>query len=582
LSKKSSLRFSLCILLGIIFLLLFSLNSEFIVAGEITEYPDVRVNRVIHIENSGTLVMNDTVTLSSSVNQNVQSLDNFQIGFPSEYKNNLAYFFAYDSSGRLGSTLDNSVDETGFSWIKISFSKTVDVSGGNSYVFNVIYVFSGLATMNLTVFHVDFSTYPTLKVEAAFCNVTIMLPVRADLIAVSPFFSNRTLDSRRILYTEQSPLGAYANVSSWVEFTRYGFQLFDVEEWRREIKIDGLGGFVVTDFYQITKRSDEKMDTLSFVLPSNATDVSVQDVYGTYTQTRITVKDYEKYVEVKVYLRDALKTSKKIKLLIVYKLPFWEYVIQRGWQDYTLNFSLTRPDNWVVKRFTATVSLPEGAVFRNSSKTPYHLEKENFLVKVKFTGYNITRFHEQNIRLEYQYLILWASFRPTLWMGTFVAILGGIFFIRKAFKPTTIIAVHISSEVLRKFVDTYEEKRRIEQELESLAQQVRKGKISRRRYRLRKSSLDGRLLGLEKSLSRLKKEIAAAGRDYSERMKQLETAEAEIETLNRDIERVETRFRRRELSAEARRKLLDEYNRIKEQAENTIAEILLRLREEIH
>ena len=98
---------------------------------------------------------------------------------------------------------------------------------------------------------------------------------------------------------------------------------------------------------------------------------------------------------------------------------------------------------------------------------------------------------------------------------------------------------------------------------------------------MRSSSLDGRLSSLQKNLTRLGTEIGAIGSRYAEWIRHLGTAESEIETLNKDIIRVEVRHRRRQISAEARLRLLDEYNRIKERAENRIDDILLRLREEI-
>jgi chromosome segregation ATPase len=112
--------------------------------------------------------------------------------------------------------------------------------------------------------------------------------------------------------------------------------------------------------------------------------------------------------------------------------------------------------------------------------------------------------------------------------------------------------------------------------------QIKKGKLSRRKFRLRKSSVDDHISRLEKDLSQLSNKISAASEQYMERMKHLKKAEDEIETLKNDIERAEARFLRKEITAEARRKMLDEYNRMKERAENTIEETLLRLKEETH
>jgi len=564
--------------MGILLLFSVSVGSRFVKAERASDYPDIKVNRIIEIENGGAIIVNDSVTLSCDVGKNVRSLDQFQIGLSSQYEHTLAYFSAHDNEGVL-ETVRSTSSNRGFSWINISFPQPIDVSNGRLYHFTAIYVFSGLVGTNQSFFHADFPTYPTLVTEAKFCNVTIVLPDEAILNGTSSGLSNRTVDSRLVLNIEEAPLAAYSNVSAWVEFSAANFLLLEVDRWEREVKLDGLGDLLVTDLYYMTNKAERVLVRMSFVLPPNATNVSAEDVYGTLGS--VTVRDRIDHAEADVSLREALVTDQQVKILIIYRLPLLKYVAQRGWQDYTLNVSLARPDKWVLKHSTIIVVLPEGAEFQTSSKTPNNITKEGFLVKIKFVEYYVTQFHETNIKLEYRYLILWASFRPTLWVGTIAIILGSVFFMRRTSKPEAVAVTPISPEVVRRFVDKYEERRRLESELESLEQQVQKGKISRRRYKLQKSSLDGRISRLQRELEVHKAEIAAASSRYLERMRQLETAETEIETLGRDIERVEVRFRRREISAEARRRLLDEYNRIRERAENTIAESLLRLREEI-
>jgi len=51
--------------------------------------------------------------------------------------------------------------------------------------------------------------------------------------------------------------------------------------------------------------------------------------------------------------------------------------------------------------------------------------------------------------------------------------------------------------------------------------------------------------------------------------------------VEEDTRRIEIRYRRRELSSEAYRRLLEEYHRRRERAKTTIEGLLLRLREEI-
>ncbi|RLI47641.1 hypothetical protein DRO69_00005, partial [Candidatus Bathyarchaeota archaeon] len=58
-------------------------------------------------------------------------------------------------------------------------------------------------------------------------------------------------------------------------------------------------------------------------------------------------------------------------------------------------------------------------------------------------------------------------------------------------------------------------------------------------------------------------------------------AETRLMGAETDIRRLEARYRRGEISKEAYRRLLDEYNRRRDGAKTTIEGVLLRLREEI-
>ncbi|RJS84201.1 hypothetical protein CW706_04615 [Candidatus Bathyarchaeota archaeon] len=155
-----------------------------------------------------------------------------------------------------------------------------------------------------------------------------------------------------------------------------------------------------------------------------------------------------------------------------------------------------------------------------------------------------------------------------------------MFFVRRLIKPAVITAT-VPPNVLREFIKVYEERRRLYVDLQSLRKQFRRGKISRRRLKLRRESLDRRLAALNKRLMDLKEQISAVTERYGEMLRDLETAEAEIEMLNANIEHVEARFRRGEISADVKKKLIDEYNGIKRRAEGRISEILLRFQEEV-
>jgi chromosome segregation ATPase len=146
--------------------------------------------------------------------------------------------------------------------------------------------------------------------------------------------------------------------------------------------------------------------------------------------------------------------------------------------------------------------------------------------------------------------------------------------------PILARTVKLRSEHLRAFADTYEEKRKIRAELESMEDRVQKGKIPRRRYKVRRKMLETRLATLDRDLEESKARIRAAGGQYLDFMRQLEVAETEIDEVETTVKSIEARHGRGEITLETYRKMLGDYERRRENAETTIDGILLRLREE--
>jgi chromosome segregation ATPase len=92
--------------------------------------------------------------------------------------------------------------------------------------------------------------------------------------------------------------------------------------------------------------------------------------------------------------------------------------------------------------------------------------------------------------------------------------------------------------------------------------------------------LESRLATLGKTLDEFKERARATGGKYADLMRQLEISETQINEATTNIKSIEARHNRGDLSLGAYRKLLGDYERTKEDAENSINGILLRLREE--
>jgi len=164
-------------------------------------------------------------------------------------------------------------------------------------------------------------------------------------------------------------------------------------------------------------------------------------------------------------------------------------------------------------------------------------------------------------------------------MGIIAVVASAFLFFRIAPQTLSVSTVQVPSTELKSFIESYEEKATIREELESLEERLRKGKIPRRRYKVRKKMLDSRLATVSRTLATLSDKIRGAGSKYANMMRQIEVAEANLEGAERDMQRVKVRYRRGEVSKGAYGKLLEEYQDRIEAAEATIDGVLLRLRE---
>jgi len=553
---------------------------------------DIQVDHTVQIKDGGLVVINDTIRLSTEPGQNIEPLQNFSIGFPFKYQSNLDYCFAYDASNldeRLEVALDVGLGRIGFYGVNVLFPGSgINIGDGGSYSFTVVFVFSNFISSEVfaangeeeVFFTADFPLYPSVTQDVSTCNVTVILPYGANC-TVSSFeidgldFNTTIHDLHQILNHTESPLESFSYESAWLEFyalTDHTLYLISVDEVKRDLVLDEWGHVLLSDSYYLTNEGGSYRPVVH--LPQGAYDVSAQDASGD-----LEVDVGEGNATIYKYIDHEMSA----RFTVSYRLPREIYIRQESWRDFVLTFSFFEGFDCKISDLTVTIGLPEGAEFQLDAchPKPQSVEKGVFQQTIVFTFYNVTPLHDLDFDLTYRYVIFWASFRPTLWMGVLIAIVCAVVFLWRAPKLPSAPIIPVPTKVLTSFFDSYKEKRRILGDLESLEQQVRKRKISRRRYKVRRRGLESRVSVLSRDLTGLREKIRKAGPRYTNTMRQIEAAETELEGAEAAIRRIEIRYRHRELSTETYRTQIAEYNRRRERAKTTIDGVLLRLREEI-
>ena len=564
-------------------------NASAVNAKTASSSADVQVDQVSHtikIQEGALVVINDTLKLSPKAGENTVFLQNFSLGFPFQYGFNLDYCFAYEASNPdtwLDMEFDTGLGRLGFYGVNVVFPEPgVNIGNGESYNLTVIFVFSNLVSSETaTLLNLDFPMYPSLTQNASVCNVTVILPPNANFTD-STFhekeldFNITTLGDSQILKHPKRSLESFEYEPAWLSFnmSALAFPIIEFNEVKREIILDQWGSIHISNFYSITNRGYD-ISNVKVGFPEGAYDLAVRDEMGSIG--KLTEEE-----TVTVYIRETLHTDETEKFFLSYRIPWEKYVSQHNRLHYNLNFTFFERFNWTIRKLTVSITLPQGAEFQSSNPlNPRSIEKSVFQETVTFAFFNVTPFEDLNFGISYGYLVFWASFYPTLWMGVLIIIASAIAFLWRAPKPPAVPMVPVPPEDIRSFVETYEGKTRILSELESMEENLRKGKIPRRRYKVRKKMLEGRLSTLSRDLSNLGGKIRTAGSKYANIMRQIEVAETMLEGVEKDIRRIEARYRRGEISKGAYGKLIEEYNRRMERARTTIDGVLLRLREEI-
>ena len=575
--KRTTLAITM-VTVAIMILVSASFNTKTAEATNSSDYKIEHVNHTIKAMYNGYIFINDTMQITGNAS------DGFLMGFPYKYGSYILRCVAYNSSDVFPVTLNVPLENrVGFYGVEIDFPR------GTPQVFTVGFVLSNnLLTQhasNTSLYTLNFPAYPSLTKAVDVCNVSIGLPEGTTYL-------NGTVNAFN--YSKENlPEFTYSPANVTFSLASDVIQLFDVIELKSEVRISGTGEVEGSDSYYITSKSNASISSIEIILPPNASSSSAQDQFGR-TMSQPTVTD-EKTNRYKITFASSLESYRSTRFTVKYRLPS-NYTTQMGTNNFNVTFPLFLHVNYYIESASVTFVLPEGARISSFETTltggAYNVARGVFQETLTIDRRGISYLEnvlpsENVLRIVYEYNPLWLSFRSTLWMWALAIVGCTVAIVWKRPKAPArvsvpIVGMRLRPEYIKSFIDAHEEKKKIIFDIESLENRVRKGKIPRRRYKVQRKTLETRLSTLSRNLTEFKEKMRAAGGQYVELMQQLEIAETEINEVEANIKSIESRHSRGELSLEAHRKLLSDYQRRKERADTTINGILLRLREEIH
>ena len=534
------------------------------------------VNHTVGVLYNGYVLVNDTIAVSGQTGS-------FLLGFPHSFGPNVVSAVAYNTNDvastfpvSLNVPLGNSV---GFYGVKVDFSS------GTPQVFSVVFVLSNsfqqYNSSNPTQFQLVFPTFPSLTETVPVCNCSVDVPDAQYL--------NGTISS--LAYNVEN-LSAFTYNTSQVDLQLPAgdFQIFDIDQLTREVSINAFGQLSVSDSYFVTTNSTFGMTSMDFVVPPNASNIAASDQVGIPSVSLATNGDNPNRYTINFTLE--VDPGNRIEFTVNYDLPDNVYVTKQT-GSFDVNMSFFEDSISYIDQASVSFFLPEGARLSNFETTLagnlYGVNRDVYQDSMSVSERNVISIDSFTVNFNYTYNALWLALGPTMWVWAFVIVGSVVVMIWKRPRapsgialPSTTRGGALHPEDARAFVDAYEEKMKIEGEIDALEARVQKGRIPRRRYKVQKKTLETRMSALDRTLAETGGKMHTVGGHYSDLMRQLEVAETEIDEAEGNIRSIEARQTRGEISLETYHKLLGDYERRKDRAITATRGILLRLREETH
>jgi len=565
----------LCILLTTLFLPVSPVTSQNLSGQSLS----VDVSHTVKVYDGGCVLVNETATL---MNLGGDALESFKVGFPQNFSAKLFYAVAYGASGEDELQIEReALGKAGIDGFNIRLSKPL--LPGETTVIHLYLVFSNMLYYNSTYQQYELSMflYPIFPFNVSRVSATIVVTKQGTFGLVSyPEDFNVTYGSYETsLNLTKAPLEAFTERVETIAFSG-DFQAVAFEYAKRVVTVSPEGKIMVSDTYQIRNTVSLTLSTVKLMLEKGARDVVVEDFLGKLTQTA-SIGNETQNTNITVTLRNDLEKGMLATFTITYTLPtkpFLNYTLFNP--DYQLTLRLFMALKTAVKRVTVEVVLPEGATFIEATPVKLSWNRTGELQQtLSWTGDNITLLHEYVFTIRYRYILLWATFRPALYIFIAVAIVATIYFVSKRGKPAKPLP-SIPTPLMKQFIEAYDEKVALRLELERLTDEYRRGRVSRTDFRRRSEVTNRRRRDLERTISEAGPQLRKLGTRYVDMLNRLDEAEAEIEAVEASISELMERYRARRVSREVYDKLLSDYRKRLDRAKTTLDRIIITLRSE--
>jgi hypothetical protein len=550
-------------------------------SAQTSGYSIQNVNHQIEVMYSGNAIIRDTITISGQTGS-------FLIGFPYKYGADLLKAEAFSASEVYPMTLGVSLgNQSGFFGVEVTFPE------GSPQVFTVAFVLENalLTSTGDNGYSLDFPAYPSLSQAASRCNVTIVLPEGSAVFNITK--GDGTILTNNFI-KNNLPALAYFPAAANVFIPAALVRPIAITSLDRVVSLDAAGNIGTSASYYIANNSTATIESLKLEVPADAFKLAGKDDFGRDLRIQVLSDSSNPLVlPVNITLPTPIQGGKSARLDLTYSLPR----VSASQTRFNLNLELFPDFSYYVYDASVKVVPPEGAHIvapQLSSIDPYSsLSRDLFQETLQINREGVSSVDREvpvqgNLQVSYDYNLLWLSLRPTVWVWVLasVGVVVAAFLQRPRSKmpsktPSRKSSVAFSRDRARTFLEVYDERSRVSDEIKSLVEKANRGQMPRRQYKVQRRALELRSDALSKQIAEMKVMFRNAGGNYANLIKQLDIAEADVSNTTANIRSVIARHRKGKIPMDEYKQTLSDLRKRKEKAESAVGDILQKLRQEI-
>ncbi|MFX1504037.1 MAG: hypothetical protein ACFFDH_23960, partial [Promethearchaeota archaeon] len=395
------------------------------------------------------------------------------------------------------------------------------------------------------------------------------LRVELGIDSITPFLEN--LGNKKVVR-----ISFWDNERTKTEMTRINRNIF-ISPWgiirvNEELSIENLGNI--------------NFDSFSFKIPKHASNLYIYDDLGEILGVIIESSGDSETKKVTINLwenRVTMTPNSTFNFNVEYNLPFESYVSIDWFQESIQIDLLTTTYDYLGKDQIINVIIDGCYNIDSITEYPVAIKKSQSATILVYKSDFVTPIEKKVIQLTFTLDIFDILLRPIMFI-LLIAIVATIFVLliklrKKEYDKTTITREFVPVSEIREFCSLYEEKNALTLEIRKAEEDVKRKKISKKKYKNIITKNDSKIDEIQQEITTFKKVIMETGETFENLIKKLDVLEAERISVKDSLSLLESRYRRGRLpSRAAYLKLSDDFKKRTRKIDRTIDKFIQQLR----